>query len=137
MAFELRAQRPIIPPPDPIAFQQQKALYTEQEKEYQMKMKNALDGPSLFGNKISVDAVVNNHTTFEEKGKIDQFKTKNNTDYCDHCTRDKCLKIKGLGCEKRHFRAIITSGTDESMGNCPHLNACHNPDCKHIHYVEE
>jgi len=22
------------------------------------------------------------------------------------------------------------------MGNCPHLNACHNPDCKHIHYVE-
>jgi hypothetical protein len=32
LAFESRALRPITPPPDPIAFQQQKSLYTEEEK---------------------------------------------------------------------------------------------------------
>lgn len=59
-------------------------------------------------------------------------------EYCDHCTRDRCQKAKGHSlCPKKHFRAIINQKTDESFGNCPHLNACHNPDCKLIHYVEE
>jgi hypothetical protein len=29
LAAEFKTQRPLVPPPDPIAFQQQKALYTE------------------------------------------------------------------------------------------------------------
>jgi len=29
LAYEQRSQRPTVAPPDPIAFQQQKALYTE------------------------------------------------------------------------------------------------------------
>lgn len=29
LAYEHRSQRPIVAPPDPIAFQQQKALFTE------------------------------------------------------------------------------------------------------------
>lgn len=30
LAQEFRAQRPSVPPPDPIAFQQQKALFSEE-----------------------------------------------------------------------------------------------------------
>ena len=75
--------------------------------------------------------------SIQESLAIEEFKTKRNADFCDHCTREKCIKIKGPGCNKKHFRAIITANTDESFGNCPHLNACHNPDCKLIHYVEE
>jgi mRNA m6A methyltransferase catalytic subunit len=67
-----------------------------------------------------------------------EFKSKKSLEYCDHCTRDRCQKARGHShCNKKHFRAIINQKTDESFGNCPHLNACHNADCKLIHYVEE
>lgn len=54
LAYDNRVNRPVLAPPDPIAFQQQKALFSEEEKEIQIKLKNALEGPSLFGREITI-----------------------------------------------------------------------------------
>jgi len=50
--------RPVTPPPDPITFQQQKREATPKEKEERLKIENLLNAPSLFGEKIDIEAQV-------------------------------------------------------------------------------
>jgi hypothetical protein len=53
-----RHLRPTTPPPDPITFQQQKREATPKEKEERLKIENLLNAPSLFGEKIDIEAQV-------------------------------------------------------------------------------
>jgi hypothetical protein len=68
--------------------------------------------------------------SFAETAFIEDYKKRSdvkNVEYCDHCTKEKCVRARGRICNKRHFRKIIKPNTEESSGNCPHLNACLNP----------
>ena len=72
---------------------------------------------------------------------LEAFKSKviNRIIFCKNGTRDKCVSLrkhKGLGpCTDLHFKKIIMSHTDESLGNCSYLDTCrHMEYCKFIHY---
>lgn len=40
-----------------------------------------------------------------------------------------------LACDKLHFKRLIFSWTDPSLGNCSYLDTCrHMKGCKYIHY---
>lgn len=45
------------------------------------------------------------------------------------------LTIATIKCNKLHFKKIIQSHTDESLGDCSFLNTCfHMDSCKYVHY---
>lgn len=70
LAQESRDQRPLTQPPDPISFQQQKKMETEEEKELKKQVSDLMAIPSLFSPKDSFKDMVHEFTSFEEKGKI-------------------------------------------------------------------
>lgn len=54
-------------------------------------------------------------------------KMEKDTSEVDDETTDKCTKL--------HFKKIIQSHTDESLGDCSFLNTCfHMATCKYVHY---
>lgn len=61
-------------------------------------------------------------------------------EFCPHGTRVDCVKLNGgpgfvEKCKKLHFKKIIQSHTDESLGDCSFLNTCFHMDtCKYVHY---
>ncbi|VDP88158.1 unnamed protein product [Echinostoma caproni] len=61
--------------------------------------------------------------------------------FCAQGTRIECAKYKARTgnqerCTKLHFRKIIHSHTDESLGDCSFLNTCFHVDtCKYVHYT--
>lgn len=45
------------------------------------------------------------------------------------------LAVTTIKCNKLHFKKIIQSHTDESLGDCSFLNTCfHMDSCKYVHY---
>lgn len=51
------------------------------------------------------------------------------TEFCPHGTRSDCME--GHVCEKLHFKKIIQTHTDETLGDCSFLNTCFHMDtCK-------
>ena len=58
-------------------------------------------------------------------------------EFCSHKTKDDCRKARNNSnaCAKLHFRRIIQSHTDGSLGDCSFLNTCfHMETCKFVHY---
>lgn len=75
---------------------------------------------------------------------IKQFKLKDHrkVEFCKLGSKAECSikrKEKGLGpCPDVHFRKIINTHTDVSLGNCSYLDTCrHMEYCKYIHYTIE
>ena len=65
-------------------------------------------------------------------------------EFCTHGTKDECRKAwvseeeisqEDWNCHRLHFRKIIQSHTDETLGDCSFLNTCfHMETCKYVHY---
>lgn len=73
----------------------------------------------------------------------DFFKNKNmkTIDFCTEVTRENCnakRRSNGQsvnGCSQKHYREIITSLTDRSLGNCSYLDTCrHMEYCRFVHF---
>ncbi|XP_034949048.1 N6-adenosine-methyltransferase subunit METTL3 [Chelonus insularis] len=79
--------------------------------------------------------------TSKEKSLAERFRSQGGAqvmEFCPHGTRVDCAKLNGSGtakCKKLHFKKIIQSHTDESLGDCSFLNTCFHMDtCKYVHY---
>ncbi|XP_072948211.1 N(6)-adenosine-methyltransferase MT-A70-like protein [Epargyreus clarus] len=76
--------------------------------------------------------------TAKEKSLADKFKSQGGAqvmEFCPHGTRAECSRQAANGCSKLHFRKIIQSHTDETLGDCSFLNTCfHMDSCKYVHY---
>ena len=66
-------------------------------------------------------------------------------EFCPQGTRAECVRAfksqdgvkpeATYTCKKLHFKKIIQSHTDESLGDCSFLNTCfHMDSCKYVHY---
>jgi hypothetical protein len=53
-----RPLRPVTAPPDPITFQQQRKELSGKEKEHKQMIENLLNAPSLFAEKMDIEAKV-------------------------------------------------------------------------------
>ncbi|CAF4874654.1 unnamed protein product [Pieris macdunnoughi] len=84
--------------------------------------------------------------TAKEKSLADKFKSQGGAqvmEFCPHGTRAECVRAyktqendgQPYNCKKLHFKKIIQSHTDESLGDCSFLNTCFHMDtCKYVHY---
>ncbi|XP_043801320.1 N6-adenosine-methyltransferase subunit METTL3 [Apis laboriosa] len=81
--------------------------------------------------------------TSKEKSLAERFRSQGGAqvmEFCPHGTRIDCVKLNGgpgfaEKCKKLHFKKIIQSHTDESLGDCSFLNTCFHMDtCKYVHY---
>ncbi|KAG6461710.1 hypothetical protein O3G_MSEX012804 [Manduca sexta] len=91
--------------------------------------------------------------TAKERSLADKFKSQGGAqvmEFCPHGTRAECVRAFNLhkhdahaqdaraavyACKKLHFKKIIQSHTDESLGDCSFLNTCfHMDSCKYVHY---
>ncbi|XP_015594376.1 N6-adenosine-methyltransferase subunit METTL3 [Cephus cinctus] len=81
--------------------------------------------------------------TSKEKSLAERFRSQGGAqvmEFCPHGTRVDCAKLNGRPgfaekCKKLHFKKIIQSHTDESLGDCSFLNTCFHMDtCKYVHY---
>ncbi|XP_032682373.1 N6-adenosine-methyltransferase subunit METTL3 isoform X2 [Odontomachus brunneus] len=81
--------------------------------------------------------------TSKEKSLAERFRSQGGAqvmEFCPHGTRVDCMKLNGgpgfaEKCKKLHFKKIIQSHTDESLGDCSFLNTCFHMDtCKYVHY---
>ncbi|XP_075985463.1 methyltransferase like 3 [Anticarsia gemmatalis] len=86
--------------------------------------------------------------TAKEKSLADKFKSQGGAqvmEFCPHGTRAECVRAHNAhspergpaphACKKLHFKKIIQSHTDESLGDCSFLNTCfHMDSCKYVHY---
>ncbi|KAI5630716.1 MT-A70 domain-containing protein [Phthorimaea operculella] len=84
--------------------------------------------------------------TAKEKSLADKFKSQGGAqvmEFCPHGTRAECVRAftdkqedkEEYTCKKLHFKKIIQSHTDESLGDCSFLNTCfHMDSCKYVHY---
>lgn len=77
--------------------------------------------------------------TSKEKSLAERFRSQGGAqvmEFCPHGTRFDCAKLNGGSafaekCKKLHFKKIIQSHTDESLGDCSFLNTCFHMDtCK-------
>lgn len=73
----------------------------------------------------------------------DFFKDKNmkTIDFCNEVTRENCNAKRRAagqssnGCPQKHYKEIITSLTDRSLGNCSYLDTCrHMEYCRFVHF---
>ncbi|XP_012541939.1 N6-adenosine-methyltransferase subunit METTL3 [Monomorium pharaonis] len=81
--------------------------------------------------------------TSKEKSLAERFRSQGGAqvmEFCPHGTKVDCMKLNGgpgfaEKCKKLHFKKIIQSHTDESLGDCSFLNTCFHMDtCKYVHY---
>lgn len=78
--------------------------------------------------------------TSKEKSLAERFRSQGGAqvmEFCPHGTKIDCTKLNGFShnCKKLHFKKIIQSHTDESLGDCSFLNTCFHMDtCKYVHY---
>ncbi|CAL8086808.1 unnamed protein product [Orchesella dallaii] len=76
----------------------------------------------------------------KEKTIAERFRSQGGStvkEFCPHGTKIECRKISTTQnqCGRLHFRKIIQSHTDESLGDCSFLNTCfHMETCKYVHY---
>eukprot|EP01029_Cantina_marsupialis_P012632 TRINITY_DN278_c0_g5_i1.p1 TRINITY_DN278_c0_g5~~TRINITY_DN278_c0_g5_i1.p1 ORF type:complete len:743 (+),score=212.06 TRINITY_DN278_c0_g5_i1:76-2304(+) len=58
---------------------------------------------------------------------------------CPHLTKEICYEKKGgKPCSLVHFRKLIQSHTNESLGDCSYLDHCRSVEtCRHVHYVRD
>ncbi|XP_033341118.1 methyltransferase like 3 [Megalopta genalis] len=127
--------------------------YGPAEKQLKLDKKNTEDIMSLISmptirekeNKKVGEQILDllSKQTSKEKSLAERFRSQGGAqvmEFCPHGTRVDCVKLNGgLGfaekCKKLHFKKIIQSHTDESLGDCSFLNTCFHMDtCKYVHY---
>lgn len=90
--------------------------------------------------------------TAKERSLVEKFKSEGGAqvmEFCPHGTKTECERQHSLpsenneqqqqyeegDCNKLHFKKIIQSHTDETLGDCSFLNTCFHMDtCKYVHY---
>jgi len=85
--------------------------------------------------------------TAKERSLAERFRSQGGAqvkEFCTHGTKDDCRKAwiseeetcqETWNCHRLHFRKIIQSHTDETLGDCSFLNTCfHMETCKYVHY---
>lgn len=85
--------------------------------------------------------------TVKEKSLAERFRSVGGAqvkEFCTYGTKDECRRVwmsdsessaDKWTCHRLHFRKIIQSHTDESLGDCSFLNTCfHMETCKYVHY---
>ncbi|CAH0772125.1 unnamed protein product [Bemisia tabaci] len=79
-----------------------------------------------------------NKPTAKERSLAERFRSQGGAqvmEFCPHGTKSECLRVGNEHCKKLHFKKIIQSHTDESLGDCSFLNTCFHMDtCKYVHY---
>lgn len=81
-----------------------------------------------------------NSKSYKEQLMIQMFQSAGGSqlrEFCPQKTREDCrgASRSGRACPRLHFRRIIQSHTDESLGDCSFLNTCfHMETCKFVHY---
>ncbi|CAL7946432.1 unnamed protein product [Xylocopa violacea] len=127
--------------------------YAPAEKQSKLDKKNTEDIMSLISmptirekeNKKVGEQILDllSKQTSKEKSLAERFRSQGGAqvmEFCPHGTRVDCVKLNsGPGftekCKKLHFKKIIQSHTDESLGDCSFLNTCFHMDtCKYVHY---
>ncbi|XP_043256950.1 N6-adenosine-methyltransferase catalytic subunit [Colletes gigas] len=127
--------------------------YTPAEKQLKLDKKNTEDIMSLISmptirekeNKKVGEQILDllSKQTSKEKSLAERFRSQGGAqvmEFCPHGTRVDCVKLNGgpgfaEKCKKLHFKKIIQSHTDESLGDCSFLNTCFHMDtCKYVHY---
>ena len=82
-----------------------------------------------------------NTKSYMEKKNLEMFQSAGGSqlrEFCHHKTRDDCRRARNSSkaCSKLHFRRIIQTHTDKSLGDCSFLNTCfHMETCKFVHYA--
>lgn len=82
-----------------------------------------------------------NTKSYMEKRSLEMFQSAGGSqlrEFCLHKTKDDCrlARNSSKACAKLHFRRIIQSHTDKSLGDCSFLNTCfHMETCKFVHYT--
>jgi len=81
-----------------------------------------------------------NQPTAKEQSLMEKFKSEGGAmvrEFCPYGTKEEC-KVNNADksrCKKLHFRKILQSHTDETLGDCSFLNTCFHMDtCKYVHY---
>ncbi|KAK1136172.1 N6-adenosine-methyltransferase 70 kDa subunit [Melipona quadrifasciata] len=127
--------------------------YVPAEKQQKLDKKNTEDIMSLISmptirekeNKKVGEQILDllSKQTSKEKSLAERFRSQGGAqvmEFCPHGTRVDCVKLNGgpgfaEKCKKLHFKKIIQSHTDESLGDCSFLNTCFHMDtCKYVHY---
>lgn len=76
--------------------------------------------------------------TTKQRSLTERFRSQGGTqvmEFCSHRTRIECSLEGNENCKKLHFKKIIESHTEESLGDCSYLNTCFHMDtCKYVHY---
>ncbi|XP_078048023.1 methyltransferase like 3 isoform X2 [Augochlora pura] len=127
--------------------------YGPAEKQSKLDKKNTEDIMSLISmptirekeNKKVGEQILDllSKQTSKEKSLAERFRSQGGAqvmEFCPHGTRVDCVKLNGgpgfaEKCKKLHFKKIIQSHTDESLGDCSFLNTCFHMDtCKYVHY---
>ncbi|XP_031844697.1 methyltransferase like 3 [Nomia melanderi] len=127
--------------------------YAPAEKQSKLDKKNTEDIMSLISmptirekeNKKVGEQILDllSKQTSKEKSLAERFRSQGGAqvmEFCPHGTRVDCVKLNGgpgfaEKCKKLHFKKIIQSHTDESLGDCSFLNTCFHMDtCKYVHY---
>ncbi|XP_076245737.1 methyltransferase like 3 isoform X2 [Calliopsis andreniformis] len=127
--------------------------YAPAEKQPKLDKKNTEDIMSLISmptirekeNKKVGEQILDllSKQTSKEKSLAERFRSQGGAqvmEFCPHGTRVDCVKLNGgpgfaEKCKKLHFKKIIQSHTDESLGDCSFLNTCFHMDtCKYVHY---
>lgn len=127
--------------------------YVPAEKQPKLDKKNTEDIMSLISmptirekeNKKVGEQILDllSKQTSKEKSLAERFRSQGGAqvmEFCPHGTRVDCVKLNGgpgfaEKCKKLHFKKIIQSHTDESLGDCSFLNTCFHMDtCKYVHY---
>ena len=81
-----------------------------------------------------------NTKSYMEKRSLEMFQSAGGSqlrEFCLHKTKDDCRRARNSNkaCSKLHFRRIIQTHTDKSLGDCSFLNTCfHMETCKFVHY---
>eukprot|EP00045_Choanoeca_perplexa_P015755 m.203219 g.203219 ORF g.203219 m.203219 type:complete len:480 (+) comp17070_c1_seq3:125-1564(+) len=74
-----------------------------------------------------------------EQAISDRFKSTHGSirEFCEHNTNEQCMQARHSRqrCGLMHFRRVVSSITDPTLGDCSYLNDCRNPGtCKFMHY---
>jgi mRNA (2'-O-methyladenosine-N6-)-methyltransferase len=77
--------------------------------------------------------------TAKERSLVEQFRSVGGAqvqEFCQHGTKEECIRLNNSCCPRLHFKKIIQKHTDELLGDCSFLNTCfHMDSCKYVHYL--
>ncbi|EDV93063.1 N6-adenosine-methyltransferase MT-A70-like protein [Drosophila grimshawi] len=103
------------------------AAKKKQERREEKELRKAAEAKNSKIIKMSVEDTEDGEIIVENINSCDGDSQESTDDSESSGDSDKCTKL--------HFKKIIQSHTDESLGDCSFLNTCfHMATCKYVHY---